>query len=45
MILQIQKLEKIKADFDGIDIHCAYLTLLNIFLSPTFNKRNNVYME
>ena len=32
-----------KFGFDGIDIHSAHLTLLNQFLSPAFNKRNDEY--
>ena len=32
-----------KAGFDGIDIHSAHLSLLNQFLSPAFNKRNDEY--
>jgi 2,4-dienoyl-CoA reductase-like NADH-dependent reductase (Old Yellow Enzyme family) len=32
-----------KSGFDGIDIHAAHLTLLNQFLSPAFNKRNDEY--
>ena len=32
-----------KANFDGIDIHCAHLSLLNQFLSPALNKRNDEY--
>ena len=32
-----------KSGFDGIDIHSAHLSLLNQFLSPAFNKRNDEY--
>ena len=32
-----------KSGFDGIDIHCAHLSILNQFLSPAFNKRNDEY--
>ena len=32
-----------KSGFDGVDIHSAHLTLLNQFLSPAFNKRNDEY--
>ena len=32
-----------KANFDGIELHCAHLTLLSQFLSPAFNKRNDEY--
>ena len=45
MILQIQKLEKIKADFDGIDIHYAYLTLLNEFYHLFLIKKIMNIME
>jgi 2,4-dienoyl-CoA reductase-like NADH-dependent reductase (Old Yellow Enzyme family) len=32
-----------KANFDGIELHCAHLTLLSQFLSPAFNRRNDEY--
>ena len=32
-----------KANFDGIELHCAHLTLLSQFLSPAINKRNDEY--
>ena len=32
-----------KSGFDGIDLHCAHLSILNQFLSPAFNKRNDEY--
>ena len=32
-----------KSGFDGIELHCAHLTLLSQFLSPGINKRNDEY--
>lgn len=32
-----------KKGYDGIDINCIHLTLLNEFLSIAFNKSNNEY--
>ena len=32
-----------KSGFDGIELHCAHLSILNQFLSPAFNKSNDEY--
>ena len=37
------KIREKKKVYDGIDINCIHLTLLNEFLSIAFNKSNNEY--